>query len=56
MNAKKQKRKSGIRGVFRKMFGRKDREESQERNVERDSQPSRRGHSYHHSVGYTEHC
>ncbi|XPS78797.1 hypothetical protein M3J09_010801 [Ascochyta lentis] len=43
--AKKQKRKSGIRGVFRKMFGRKDREESQDRNEE----PVRRGHSYHHS-------
>ncbi|KAG9204214.1 hypothetical protein G6514_001286 [Epicoccum nigrum] len=53
MNAKKQKRKSGIRGVFRKMFGRKDREESQERHVERDSQPSRRGHSYHHSTAHT---
>lgn len=49
-NAKKQKRKSGIRGVFRKMFGRKDREESQERHVERDVEPTRRGHSYHHSV------
>lgn len=52
MNAKKQKRKSGIRGVFRKMFGRKDREESQERQVERDAEPTRRGHSYHHSVCY----
>lgn len=49
-NAKKQKRKSGIRGVFRKMFGRKDREESQERHVESGTEPSRRGHSYHHSV------
>ena len=56
--AKKQKRKSGIRGVFRKMFGRKDREESQERNVERnagrveerDEEHLHRGHSYHHSV------
>jgi hypothetical protein len=43
--AKKQKRKSGIRGVFRKMFGRKDRDESPEQNEE----PVRRGHSYHHS-------
>ncbi|KAF2628499.1 hypothetical protein BU25DRAFT_410068 [Macroventuria anomochaeta] len=49
VNAKKQKRKSGIRGVFRKMFGRKDREESQEHNVERNEEPVRRGHSYHHS-------
>ncbi len=51
LNAKKQKRKSGIRGVFRKMFGRKEREESQERAVERVEEPARRGHSYHHSVG-----
>lgn len=54
-SAKKQKRKSGIRGVFRKMFGRKDsrgesQERSQERNVERKGAPARRGHSYHHSV------
>ncbi|KAF3048455.1 hypothetical protein E8E11_006694 [Didymella keratinophila] len=54
VNAKKQKRKSGIRGVFRKMFGRKDsrgesRERSQERNAERNEEPARRGHSYHHS-------
>ena len=48
--AKKQKRKSGIRGVFRKMFGRKDRDDSQDRNVERTEEPVRRGHSYHHSV------
>jgi hypothetical protein len=47
--AKKQKRKSGIRGVFRKMFGRKDRDELQEQNEE----PVRRGHSYHHSVSCT---
>ena len=51
INAKKQKRKSGIRGVFRKMFGRKDREESQERHVERNEESAHRGHSYHHSVG-----
>lgn len=50
-NTKKQKRKSGIRGVFRKMFGRKDsRGESQERNAERNEDTARRGHSYHHSV------
>ncbi|KAJ8105411.1 hypothetical protein OPT61_g10195 [Boeremia exigua] len=53
MNAKRQKRKSGIRGVLRKMFGRKEREESQERSLERAEEraeePVRRGHSYHHS-------
>lgn len=53
LNAKKQKRKSGIRGVFRKMFGRKDREESQERRAERVEEPVRRGHSYHHSVSWS---
>ena len=52
--AKKQKRKSGIRGVFRKMFGRKDREESQERNAERNEENVHRGHSYHHSVSCNE--
>lgn len=46
ITAKKQKRKSGIRGVFRKMFGRKDRDEPQEQNEE----SVRRGHSYNHSV------
>lgn len=50
--AKKQKRKSGIRGVIRKMFGRKDRAESEERNGERNEETARRGHSYHHSVSY----
>jgi hypothetical protein len=50
--AKKQKRKSGIRGVFRKMFGRKDRDDSQDRNTERNEESVRRGHSYHHSVSY----
>lgn len=39
------KRKSGLRGVFRKMFGRKSRDEPQEEDT------ARRGHSYHHSVG-----
>lgn len=52
--AKKQKRKSGIRGVFRKMFGRKDRDDSQDRNVERNEEPARRGHSYHHSVSFVQ--
>ena len=42
----KKKRKSGLKNVFRKMFGRKEREELP--NV--DEEPARRGHSYHHSV------
>jgi hypothetical protein len=43
--AQKKKRKSGLRNVFRKMFGRKspDREDHEE-------EPMQRGHSYHHSV------
>tara|TARA_R110002003_G_scaffold235_14_gene17064 strand:- start:13486 stop:14103 length:618 start_codon:yes stop_codon:yes gene_type:complete len=40
----KKKRKSGLRNVFRKMFGRKSKDESEE------EEPGRRGHSYHHSV------
>ncbi|RYN92401.1 hypothetical protein AA0119_g9999 [Alternaria tenuissima] len=42
--AQKKKRKSGLRNVFRKMFGRKspDREDHEE-------EPMQRGHSYHHS-------
>lgn len=43
-SAQKKKRKSGLRGVFRKMFGRKSRD------GEEEDAPSRRGHSYHHSV------
>lgn len=41
------KRKSGLRNVFRKMFGKKNAEPEQ-RQVE---ETTRRGHSYHHSVG-----
>jgi hypothetical protein len=40
------KRKSGLRNVFRKMFGRKSRDEAE--NIEEETTP--RGHSYHHSV------
>lgn len=44
-NAQKQKkRKSGLRGVFRKMFGRKSKDD------EETDEPKTRGHSYHHSV------
>ena len=42
--AQKKKRKSGLRNVFRKMFGRKSRDEPEK------GEPSRRGHTYHHSV------
>jgi hypothetical protein len=45
-SAQKKKRKSGLRGVFRKMFGRKDKDAIEE------EEPTRRGHSYHHSVSY----
>jgi hypothetical protein len=41
----KKKRKSGLKNVFRKMFGKKDRDEL----PHVDEEP-RRGHSYHHSV------
>lgn len=44
--AQKKKRKSGLRGVFRKMFGRKSRDD----NEEQEQEIMRRGHSYHHSV------
>jgi hypothetical protein len=40
------KRKSGIRNVFRKMFGRKSRDESEMV----DEETAQRGHSYHRSV------
>ncbi|KAJ4376239.1 hypothetical protein N0V83_001522 [Neocucurbitaria cava] len=43
--AQKKKRKSGLRGVFRKMFGRKTRDEHEEQ----EQEAARRGHSYHHS-------
>lgn len=43
--ANKRKRKSGLRNVFRKMFGRKGRDEE-----EHEDEPVHRGHSYHHSV------
>lgn len=42
--AQKKKRKSGLRNVFRKMFGRRSRDEPEQEEV------SHRGHSYHHSV------
>ncbi|OAK95533.1 hypothetical protein IQ06DRAFT_231626 [Phaeosphaeriaceae sp. SRC1lsM3a] len=41
--AQKKKRKSGLRNVFRKMFGRRSRDEPEQEDV------SHRGHSYHHS-------
>jgi hypothetical protein len=44
--AMKKKRKSGIRNVFRKMFGRKGRHEAEDH----EEEPVHRGHSYHHSV------
>jgi len=40
--AQKKKRKSGLRNVFRKMFGRKSRDDEED-------EPPHRGHSYHHS-------
>lgn len=42
--AQKKKRKSGLRNVFRKMFGRKSRDEPDLEEV------ARKGHSYNHSV------
>ena len=48
--AQKKKRKSGLRSVFRKMFGRKSRDETELR----EEETVRKGHSYHHSVGYGE--
>jgi hypothetical protein len=48
--AQKKKRKSGLRNVFRKMFGRKSRDEP-----EMQEEPTvRKGHSYHHSVSHTD--
>jgi hypothetical protein len=44
--AAQKKRKSGLRGVFRKMFGRKSRDEHENQ----EGEASKRGHSYHHSV------
>lgn len=46
--ALKKKRKSGLRNVFRKMFGRKSKDEPEE-----EEEPQHRGHSYHHSVSNT---
>ncbi|KAH7386008.1 hypothetical protein BKA66DRAFT_67135 [Pyrenochaeta sp. MPI-SDFR-AT-0127] len=43
--AQKKKRKSGLRNVFRKMFGRRSRDEHEEQ----EEETSHRGHSYHHS-------
>ncbi|KAH8724057.1 hypothetical protein GQ44DRAFT_728046 [Phaeosphaeriaceae sp. PMI808] len=43
-SAQKKKRKSGLRNVFRKMFGRKSKEEDLG-----GEEPVHRGHSYHHS-------
>ncbi|KAI8942994.1 hypothetical protein NX059_001032 [Plenodomus lindquistii] len=45
----KKKRKSGLRGVFRKMFGRKGRDD----NEIGEDHAAHRGHSYHHSVSRT---
>jgi hypothetical protein len=42
----KKRRKSGIRNAFRKMFGRKGRDEM----PDADEELNRRGHSYHNSV------
>ncbi|KAI4906274.1 hypothetical protein J4E90_010747 [Alternaria incomplexa] len=42
---KKNKRKSGLRNVFRKMFGRK----GPDRADDLEEEPMQRGHSYHHS-------
>jgi hypothetical protein len=44
--AMKKKRKSGLRNVFRKMFGRKGRDEAEDQ----EEEPTHRGHSYHRSV------
>ncbi|KAH9866979.1 hypothetical protein IAQ61_007569 [Plenodomus lingam] len=44
-NTQKKKRKSGLRGVFRKMFGRKSRDE----NEIGEEDVVHRGHNYHHS-------
>jgi hypothetical protein len=44
--ANKKKRKSGIRNVLRKMFGRKGRDGAEDH----DEEPVQRGHTYHHSV------
>jgi hypothetical protein len=44
--AQKKKRKSGLRNVFRKMFGRKSKDEPEEEGT------AHRGHSYHHSVSH----
>ncbi|KAF1829623.1 hypothetical protein BDW02DRAFT_142664 [Decorospora gaudefroyi] len=41
----KKKRKSGLRGVFRKMFGRKSRDEAEDH----EDEIQYRGHNYHHS-------
>jgi hypothetical protein len=44
--AQKKKRKSGLRNVFRKMFGRK----GPDRADDLEEEQMHRGHSYHHSV------
>jgi len=45
----KKKRKSGLRNVFRKMFGKKSRDEEPDETPE----PAHRGHSHHASVSAT---
>jgi hypothetical protein len=45
VSQKQNKRKSGLRNVFRKMFGRKAKDEIEEESVQR-------GHNYHRSVSY----
>lgn len=44
--ARQRKRKSGLRNVFRKMFGKKNAEPE----PPQEDETTRRGHSYHHSV------
>jgi len=49
MAAQKKRRRSGLRGVFRKMFGRKARDG----HAVGEDDAVHRGHSYHHSVNHT---
>jgi len=49
MAAQKKKRKSGLRNVFRKMFGRKSPDRAEE-NEDRVQETMTRGHNYHRSV------
>ncbi|KAI0576020.1 hypothetical protein TUN199_09057 [Pyrenophora tritici-repentis] len=49
MAAQKKKRKSGLRNVFRKMFGRKTPEKAEDHTEHRPEDTMTRGHSYHRS-------